>query len=513
MPSTLDPVLLRAMACWRRGDRAEGLSAILEWILNASAAERALVFSVGSEGAYRILGSRNTDGEAIREAERSISLFAVRKARDAGEGSFFADTRLDRRFRTEAERTLGVKTRSIWVIPLETGTEGLGDIYLYLDSRFRPIERPTESGEFELAIEALGFWSRFDRQERENRTLERRVRRLRQSRHAESGATSRPVVRLPEEASREVDFHGFVTRCPELIAEIGELRNLAKMLLPILIEGETGTGKEVLARAIHAESERTGKFVSLHCGSLPASLVEVELFGHARGAFTGAEAARTGLFELARGGTLFLDDIGQMSTELQNALLRVLETNRYRPLSDPEERVADVRVIASRRLGADEAGEATKLREDLYFRLAGAKVVIPPLRERGEDIPLLTELFLARYSNEADGDMPEDFAAALLTYHWPGNTRELENIVRRLVALGSREFDAERFAEVTGLDQVGTVEGPRAHDIRSVVDRAEREAIIRALQKHGGNKSHAAKALGLSRKTLYRRMEKHGIPL
>lgn len=512
MPSTLDPVLLRAMACWRRGDRAEGLSAILEWILNASAAERALVFSVGSEGAYRLLGSRNTDGEAIREPERSISHFAVRRARDSGETSFFADTRLDRRFRTEAERTLGVKTRSIWVIPLEAGPEGQGDTFLYLDSRFRPIEPPSEVKEFELAIETLGFWSRFDRQERENRTLERRVRRLRRSRHAEAGA-SRPVVRLPEEASREVDFHGFVTRCPELIAEIAELRNLSKMSLPILIEGETGTGKEVLAHAIHEESGRTGKFVSLHCGSLPSALVEVELFGHARGAFTGAEAARTGLFELARGGTLFLDDIGQMSTELQNALLRVLETNRYRPLSDPEERAADVRVIASRRLGSDDAGETAKLREDLYFRLAGAKVVIPPLRERGEDIPLLTELFLGRYSDETDGQVPEDLAAALLTYHWPGNTRELENIVRRLVALGSRDFDADRFAEITGLDQVGAAPGPRAHDIRSVVDRAEREAIIRALQKHGGNKSHAAKALGLSRKTLYRRMEKHGIPL
>lgn len=539
---TLQDALTQAFSSWRQGERIEGLAAILRAVLQVSQAERALLISVVADGSYRLIGSRNLDDEVVFDAERSIAHFAVTRARDSQSPTLFSDTRLDRRFRTEAERDHGTKTRSIWIAPLHSRalhgsapqsadpTAAEPAAYLYLDSRFREIRIESAESELRLAVEVLSFWWRQDRQDGEVRTLERRVQRLRRTRHEAPPRAPRVAVRVSTESEREIDYHGFLTRCPELIAELKELQGLAESTLSVLIEGETGTGKEVLARALHKASGRTGEFVSLHCGSIPSELVEVELFGHARGAFTGADQARSGLIDAARDGTLFLDDVGNMTPELQNALLRVLETKRFRPLSDPEEREANARVLSSRRIGDDSGIEGYSLREDLYFRLAGARVRIPPLRDRGEDIPLLTRLFLDRYRGAENPEVSEELAAALLTYHWPGNTRELENVVRRMLALGGDDFGAQRFAEITGLEMLDTLEGagdgtpvapPGLEDgrgrldrgIHAVVDRAEREAIIRALHQHGGNKSHAARALGLSRKTLYRRMEKHGIPL
>ncbi len=506
-------VVARALASWRdKGRTNESLVPLLEYLLDRVHAERVFFVSLGSGGAYRVRAARNTDGEAVHDADRWISHFAVQRALSQGTVQFFSDTRSDRRFRTEGERDNATRIRAILVVPIGRAAD---DCFLYFDSRFRPIDwRDSDSGssEFQPAFDFLGFWHEFDVSERAVRAAERRLERLRKS--TEQATSGRqPAAKVAQHSEREVEFHGFLTRCPALITVVGELELLAKSNLSIVIEGESGTGKEVLARGIHAASGRTGQFVSLHCGAIPESLVEIELFGHEKGAFTGADKSRTGLLELARGGTLFLDDVGEMREELQNALLRVLETGSYRPVSGAKEETSDIRVLSASLIGPEGEHATSTLRHDLFYRLAGARFRIPPLRERSEDIVLLAKLFYDRHRSSDDPAwVAPVIEGAMLAYDWPGNCRELDNLLLRMVALGADSFDVKRFEEITGFRPAETAPASRT-DIKSVVDRAEREVILRALRENDGNKSLAARSLGLSRKTLYRRMEKHGIPL
>jgi DNA-binding NtrC family response regulator len=252
--------------------------------------------------------------------------------------------------------------------------------------------------------------------------------------------------------------------------------------------------------------------VTLHCGTIPETLVEVELFGHRAGAFTGAERDRPGLLAHAEGGTLFLDAIDEAGPALQAALLRVLESGRYRPLAADEEVSADLRVISATVDADPPRGEREgELRHDLYYRLAGARVRIPPLRERREDILPIVRRILARVAGEGGAPALDERAeAALLAHDWPGNAREIENLARQVVALGERSLTAERVHEIIGIAPAAP---PAAGEMRHAVERAEREVILRALAEAGGNKSAACTLLGMSRRTFYRRMRKHGIPL
>ena len=514
------PELAAALAGWQRRRRLTDLvPPLLDWCLPRFQAERALLFTDRPDGGYRVWGSRTIDGETVVDAEKSIAHFAVMRAAGSDEPTLFHDTRSDRRFRTEAERDRGVRSRSILLIPLP-GTDPRTSIYL--DSRFRVIDEPVEDDlEWQTVRDlfALALTQYSDRRDRlaAERKLKRREKSLeaRGSVGAKVPRSSRPA----RPAVDPIDFHGFLTRNAELIESIDELRRLASSDVPVLIEGESGTGKELLARAVHTESGRTGKFVTLHCGTIPETLVEVELFGHLEGAFTGADRAREGLLAHARGGTLFFDAIEEASPALQGALLRVLETGKYRPLSSEEEIDAEVRVMSAvleapdgnaREVG-DGVGREPELRKDLYFRLAGARVFLPPLRERREDIePVLARLFARAVGKGTAPRYGQGVTEALIAHDWPGNAREMENLARRLVALGEEELTEVRFREITGVERATPkVEG----EMRHVVERAEREVILRALQEAGGNKSVAARLLGWSRRTFYRRMEKHGIPL
>ncbi|MFN0057565.1 MAG: sigma 54-interacting transcriptional regulator [Planctomycetota bacterium] len=500
-----------------RGRSADVMRPLLDWLIRTIGAERAFLFAVRDDGSYHVRGARNADGEVITDAERWISLYVVRRALDSKAASFFPDARSDRRLRTEGEREHGVRARSILALPLATPT---AQSILYLDSRFRPIEwRDPPTPALQLVLDLLLFLGELDAAEHELRMLRRRLSRetaLASATAASAVTANARVVPAPADftvATRELDFHGFLTRSPALIAALDEMRRLAPSNLAILIEGESGTGKEVLARAIHAESGRKGPFVTLSSGVMPDTLVEIQLFGHDKGAFTGAEHARAGIIEQARGGTLFIDDIGEMSDELQAALLRVLETGRYRRVSGETDQDADIRVLSALQLSVQRERSIGALRSDLYFRLAGSAIRIPPLRDRSEDIVLLERMLRARLLgvNEVPRLKPE-VELAIVTYHWPGNVRELLNLIRRVLALGEVELTLERFQQITGFQNVeATVK--TGSDVRSVIDRTEREVILRALSEQQGNKSLAARALGLSRKTLYRRMEKHGIPL
>jgi len=284
----------------------------------------------------------------------------------------------------------------------------------------------------------------------------------------------------------------------------------------VLIQGESGTGKELAARAIHrASARREGPFVSLNCGALPAQLLESELFGYEKGAFTGAAGAKPGQFELAHGGTIFLDEIGECSPELQVRLLRVLQEKEVQRLGGTRRVPTDFRLVAATNRNLAEEIKAGRFREDLYYRINVVEATMPPLRERREDIPLLAAFFLERFVRRENklfaGISPA--ALELLSAHdWPGNVRELENAIERGVVVG-------RGPLLDVADLPSQVRPPTAA-AGAVVDLAgrdlplaevEKAVIAAAMARHGGNKSQAARALGISRKLLYSKLREYGL--
>jgi DNA-binding NtrC family response regulator len=307
-----------------------------------------------------------------------------------------------------------------------------------------------------------------------------------------------------------------------LIGESDAMKRVRDLILrvggndvSVLIEGETGTGKEIVARSLHAASSRNkGPFVAINCAAVPASLLESELFGHARGAFTDAKAQRDGLFVQASGGTLFLDEIGEMPLEMQSKLLRALQERTVRPLGSNKELPFDTRIVTATHRDLESEVDEKRFRQDLYYRINVVKIPVPPLRERGRDVLVLATHFLEKFAERAKKGamtLSPQVAAPLLAYPWPGNVRELENCMERAVALARldhvsaedlpdkiRAFKADRF--VVSADEPAEI---------ITLEMLERRYIERAIKLLAGNKSRAAELLGLDRRTLYRRLEKY----
>ncbi len=322
---------------------------------------------------------------------------------------------------------------------------------------------------------------------------------------------------LAREVERAVGERPIVAASPVMIGVLELLERAAEFKATVLLLGESGTGKEVLARAIHSQSPRRDEaFVAVNCGAIPANLLESELFGHAKGAFTGANKARRGLFLEADGGTLFLDEIGEMPAELQVKLLRVLQEEEIRPLGESKSRQVDVRVLAatSRDLESDVA--AGQFREDLFYRLNVVRVDVPPLRERREDIPLLVDHFLEKFRiglGKPVAGIADDALERLVAYAWPGNVRELENVIERAVILcrdarlGLGELPE---SVVTGTTPAPGDAGERGDlSIKAARRRAEIEVIRRALQATDGNRTHAAKLLEISHRALLYKLKEY----
>jgi two-component system NtrC family response regulator len=306
-------------------------------------------------------------------------------------------------------------------------------------------------------------------------------------------------------------FEGIVGFCPAIQEVFRAVRRVASSDAQVLISGESGTGKELVARAIHRLSERApGPFVAINCGAIPENLLESELFGHEKGAFTGAHMRRSGRIESAHRGTLFLDEVGELPVALQVKLLRFLQEHRLERVGGRQEIIVDVRVIAATNADLDREMKEERFREDLYYRLAVVRLALPPLRERGEDVTVLAKIFLDRFAAENKKSI-SGFAAealeALQSYDWPGNVRELENRVKRAIIMAEGR-------KLTSADlELGSTSAERYRSVtlKEAREELERDLIHRTLRKHNGNMTRTAAELQVSRPTLYELMEKLGI--
>jgi len=304
-------------------------------------------------------------------------------------------------------------------------------------------------------------------------------------------------------------FEGMLGKSTPMQQVFTSVRKLAASEAPILILGESGTGKEVVALTVHRRSRRAdGPFVAINCGAIPETLIESELFGHEKGAFTGAHVQRPGRIETASGGTLFLDEIGELPLLLQVKLLRFLQDQQIERIGGRKPIQVDTRVIAATNVDLQKAMQGGRFREDLFYRLAVVVLNLPPLREREDDVVLLAEAFLKRFA-AAEGKrklkLTKEAFTALQKYSWPGNVRELENRVKRAVVMCD---EARVTAEDLGLSATGDV---ASLNLRAARDQLEREMLMKALRRHGGKISPAAAELGISRPTFYEMMEKLGI--
>jgi DNA-binding NtrC family response regulator len=322
-------------------------------------------------------------------------------------------------------------------------------------------------------------------------------------------------TRLQDQVDAAYGFEGIIGDSPGIRKVIQTIKQVAPSMIPVLITGESGTGKELIAAAIHRQSKRAQKrYVTFNCAGQSESLLEDQLFGHSKGAFTGAEKDREGVFEYADGGTLFLDEIGDMPVTMQSKLLRVLETGEVVRLGTNDARSTEVRFVSATNRHLSKLIEDETFREDLYFRINGAEIHVPPLRERREDIPTLVHHAAGRYAAELEKPMPvfsEPAMLRLVAYNWPGNVRQLFNTVQKMVVMSTdpvidvkdvpdeiRMSDDDEHLHLGALAGVG-------------IDRLEKEAIRQTLAMTGGNREQAAEMLGIGERTLYRKLKEYGL--
>ena len=468
------------------------LESILDMALRAVGAERGMILlkeeEQGAPEGFSIRLARNLEAETVRDAESySRSIVA---AAGAGRSMLALDAGADPRFRDLKSVSLyGI--RSLICVPLRSRGTIVGTVYL--DSRrdgtlFTPADLRFLEAFADHAALALENARARARLERQN-------------------------LRLQAAAESRTEFANLVGRSPGMQAVFDLVERVAATDLPVLIRGETGTGKELVARAIHFHGARRRRtFLSENCAAIPETLLESELFGHVRGAFTGAERSRPGLFEQADGGTLFLDEVGDMSPAMQVRLLRVLESGEIRRVGGERTIRVNVRVLAATHRDLAAETRAGRFREDLLYRLQVLTIEIPPLRKRPGDVELLSAHFLSRIATER-GRAPQpidDEALGLLERHaWPGNVRELQSALQRLsIVAGGGPITAGTLAADPDLRKT-LVSSARPLDPVFSLRIGERERILAALEAARGSRTRAARLLGVSRATLYRKIDKH----
>ncbi|HLK35719.1 MAG TPA: sigma 54-interacting transcriptional regulator [Polyangiaceae bacterium] len=406
----------------------------------------------------------------------------------------------------QTESLLGAKIRSVLGVPLWKGEEILG--VLQMDNR-------ESTGVFTSSdLDVAAVLAHHASLAVANARLVQRLRA------AEERLKKENTFLKTREESRRIGpgEQEMIGSSPAMRALFDQLAKVVDTRVTVIIEGETGVGKELIAAAVHYRSRRRSQlFVSQNCAAMPENLLESELFGHKKGSFTGAHEDKKGLFEIADGGTLFLDEVTEMPLSLQSKLLRVLQEGEIRPLGSTHERRVNVRIVAATNRNLEKEVKEGRFREDLYYRLKVFPIRVPPLRERREDIPLLADHFLARYGVELGkpaAGFSQQSMELLQAYDWPGNVRELQNEVQRLViqiegeGYVTPELLSPRIRQIEGvMDRVRPSKGT----LKEMMDQLERWLLIESLREHGNNKTSAAKALGITREGLHKKLRGFGL--
>ena len=325
--------------------------------------------------------------------------------------------------------------------------------------------------------------------------------------------------RLQARLQESFSFSNIIGKSPAMVSLYEVMTKVADSDVPVLITGESGTGKELVATALHTNGTRKDKpFVVANCSAFNENLLESELFGHVKGSFTGALRDKQGLFEVADGGTFFLDELGEMSPALQVKLLRVLQDGTFMPVGGTKQIRVDVRVIAATNRNVEEMVKAGTFREDLYYRLNVVNLKLPPLRERKGDVPLLVEFFLKKVAEKSSRPLKEissDAMSALESYAWPGNIRQLENELQRAYVMAGKDAGISRACLSPAVVASEVVEGdvsfPQEGKLKDVLESVERDMIVSTLKRCDGNKSEAARQLGISRSNLIAKAQSFGI--
>ncbi len=456
--------------------------------------------------------ARNVDREQVGKSHLKFSRSIAEQAIATAEPVITVDAASDDRFRANAS-VHAMRLRSVIAVPIRSADGVLGA--LYLDNRFSPARFGTSDVDLLLVFAdqvALALRTARMVEDLKRRTRELEAERARVEELARGQA--REIDRLEEEVRvrREVlehrhDFSAIIGRGPAMQRVFRTLDRVIDAPLPVLVLGESGTGKELVARAIHFQSARkAGPFIGLNCAALPATLLESELFGHVKGAFTGADKDRTGLVALATGGTLFLDELGELPLEMQAKLLRVLQEREVRPVGAAASIPVDFRLVSATNRDLRAEVSRGRFREDLYYRVGVVEVTLPPLRDRTEDLRALATYFAERAARDLGREPPTlgaDALRKLAGHAWPGNVRELENVLTKTVVFAESQELRASDVELPRTERKGPRRAPRQDDERAMIERA--------LEKTGWNAVLAARQLGMPRATFYRRLAKLGI--
>ncbi|WP_437592829.1 sigma 54-interacting transcriptional regulator [Sorangium sp. So ce1000] len=509
--------LERLLAVFRKLNSSVEIADILAMAMDAAidltAAERGFLLIEQPGGELRVAVARNVDREKVGRSHLKFSYGIAERAIATQEPVVTVDAQEDPRFHEHAS-VHAMRLRSVIAVPIRSPDGVLGA--LYLDNRFRRARFAPEDVDLLLAFAdqvALALRNARLVDDLRRRTVEleaerRRVEELLRGQAAEIDRLQEQVLVRQQALEHRYDYGAIVGRGPALRAVFATLDRVVDAPVNVLVTGESGTGKELVARAIHfAGPRKGGPFMGINCAALPAALLESELFGHVRGAFTGADRDRTGLVVAARGGTLFLDELGEMPLEVQAKLLRVLQEREVRPVGSAEAVRVDFRLVCA--TNRDLLAEAARgrFREDLYYRVAVVQIRLPALRDRLEDLPELALHFVRRAAEQLGRPAPQLSHEALrrLGQHgWPGNVRELENVITKAVVLcdgrriGPDDVDVPRAREGGGRG------APRS-------PRDERAALLAALERTGWNALQAAREAGMSRATFYRKLRRLGI--
>jgi transcriptional regulator with GAF, ATPase, and Fis domain len=460
--------------------------------------------------------ARNLDREQLGRSHLKLSRSIAEKVLQTGEEVLTVDALADDRFRDNVS-VHAMRLRSVACVPIRSGEGILGA--LYLDNRFQRGRFRQEdvslllafADQAAIALRNARLLSALEERTEELEAERRKVQALVREQAEEIDRLSEEVQsRQPRSSTYRYDFSQIVGRGTAMQEVLSVLDRVIEAPWPVLIQGESGTGKELIARAVHGNGPRAeGPFVTVNCAALPAPLLESELFGHVKGAFTGATRDRKGLFVEARSGTLFLDEIGEMPLEMQSTLLRALEEREVRPVGSEEVIPVDVRLVCATNRRLRDEVEAGRFREDLFYRVAVMELTLPPLRERVEDIPALVKHLLIEAAREMGREPPELSSRGLrklARYSWPGNVRQLRNILSKALVL----------TEGPALT-AGDIELPRAERARRQAlsrpeyEKTEASQILAALNTYRWNVAEVSRALGIPRSSLYRKLKKYGL--